>query len=58
MTNQRPRKITELGVGHVPEDRHRDGMVLDMTIAENIALQNLLQRAAQQTWIYELQQIK
>ena len=34
-----PRKITELGVGHVPEDRHRDGMVLDMTIAENIALQ-------------------
>jgi simple sugar transport system ATP-binding protein len=39
MTNQRPRKITELGVGHVPEDRHRDGMVLDMTIAENIALQ-------------------
>ena len=39
MTNERPRKITELGVGHVPEDRHRDGMVLDMTIAENIALQ-------------------
>lgn len=39
MINQRPRKITELGVGHVPEDRHRDGMVLDMTIAENIALQ-------------------
>lgn len=39
MTNAHPRKITELGVGHVPEDRHRDGMVLDMTIAENIALQ-------------------
>lgn len=39
MTNKRPRKITELGVGHVPEDRHRDGMVLDMTIAENIVLQ-------------------
>lgn len=39
MTNKRPRRITELGVGHVPEDRHRDGMVLEMTLAENIALQ-------------------
>ena len=26
-------------VGHVPEDRHRDGLVLDMMISENIALQ-------------------
>ena len=34
-----PRQITEMSVGHVPEDRHRDGLVLDMMIAENIALQ-------------------
>ena len=34
-----PRKITEMQVSHVPEDRHRDGLVLDMTISENIALQ-------------------
>ena len=34
-----PRKITEMKVSHVPEDRHRDGLVLDMTISENIALQ-------------------
>lgn len=33
------RKITELSVGHIPEDRHRDGLVLDMTLAENVALQ-------------------
>ncbi|MDE7494235.1 ATP-binding cassette domain-containing protein, partial [Streptococcus agalactiae] len=33
------RQITELSVGHVPEDRHRDGLVLDMTMAENLALQ-------------------
>lgn len=39
ITNQRPRKITEQSVGHVPEDRHRDGLVLEMTVAENIALQ-------------------
>lgn len=35
----RPRQITEMSVGHVPEDRHRDGMILKMTVAENFALQ-------------------
>jgi simple sugar transport system ATP-binding protein len=37
--NKKPRAITEMGVSHVPEDRHRDGLVLEMTVAENIALQ-------------------
>ncbi|HGK9373320.1 TPA: ABC transporter ATP-binding protein [Streptococcus pneumoniae] len=31
-----PRQITELSVGHVPEDRHRDGLILEMMISENI----------------------
>ena len=39
VANFPPRKITEMQVSHVPEDRHRDGMILDMTIAENIAIQ-------------------
>ncbi|HEW4692682.1 TPA: ABC transporter ATP-binding protein [Streptococcus pneumoniae] len=34
-----PRQITELSVGHVPEDRHRDGLILEMMISGNIALQ-------------------
>lgn len=34
-----PRTITEMQVSHVPEDRHRDGLVLPMTVAENISLQ-------------------
>ena len=34
-----PRKITEMNVSHVPEDRHRDGLVLEMMLSENIALQ-------------------
>ena len=34
-----PRQITEMSVSHVPEDRHRDGLVLEMMISENIALQ-------------------
>ena len=39
ITNKKPRQITESGVGHIPEDRHRFGLELDMTLAENIVLQ-------------------
>ncbi len=33
-----PREIIDSGVGHIPEDRHRRGLVLEFTLAENIAL--------------------
>ncbi|MFB5281505.1 ABC transporter ATP-binding protein [Peribacillus sp. Hz7] len=41
--NQRPRKVTEAGVGHIPEDRHKHGLVLDYSIGENIVLQTYYQ---------------
>lgn len=37
-THASPRKIVELGVGHVPEDRQRDGLVLAYPIADNMVL--------------------
>ncbi|OZV23763.1 ABC transporter ATP-binding protein [Streptococcus sobrinus] len=43
VTDASPRHITEMSVGHIPEDRHRDGMVLEMTLAENMALQTYYQ---------------
>lgn len=39
ITNKKPRQITEAGVGHIPEDRLRFGMEVDMTLSENLALQ-------------------
>ena len=33
-----PRAIIDAGVGHIPEDRHRRGLVLEFNLAENIAL--------------------
>ena len=33
-----PRKITELGSAHIPEDRQADGLVLPFPIAENLVL--------------------
>ncbi|MGD9822655.1 MAG: heme ABC transporter ATP-binding protein, partial [Aminobacteriaceae bacterium] len=29
------------GVGYIPADRHREGLVLDMTVEENLVLKNL-----------------
>ncbi|MTT32868.1 ATP-binding cassette domain-containing protein [Terrilactibacillus sp. BCM23-1] len=39
VTNKRTRKITEAGLGYIPEDRHKHGLVLDFSVRENIVLQ-------------------
>ena len=38
ITNHSPREILDAGLGHVPEDRQRDGLVLSMSIADNLVL--------------------
>jgi simple sugar transport system ATP-binding protein len=38
VANATPRQITELGVGHVPEDRQRDGLVLSYPVRDNMVL--------------------
>lgn len=57
IVNLRPRQITEKGVGHVPEDRHRDGLVLEMSLAENIALQTYYQAPLSKNGILNYNQI-
>ncbi|USK30637.1 ABC transporter ATP-binding protein [Bacillus sp. CMF21] len=42
--NQRPRQITEAGVGHIPQDRHKHGLVLDFPVGENMVLQTYYQK--------------
>jgi len=37
-TNLNPRQILKLGVSHIPEDRHKYGMVGSMKIDENLSL--------------------
>jgi simple sugar transport system ATP-binding protein len=39
ITQAKPREVTEAGVGHIPEDRHKRGLVLDFTVSENMVLQ-------------------
>lgn len=38
ITNHSPRKITEMGSAHIPEDRQADGLVLPFPVAENLVL--------------------
>ncbi|HEM60815.1 MAG TPA: ABC transporter ATP-binding protein [Chloroflexi bacterium] len=38
VTNAPPRRVTELGVAHIPEDRQRDGLVMTFPIFDNLVL--------------------
>lgn len=38
ITNASPRLIRESGLAHIAEDRHKRGLVLDFTVAENLVL--------------------
>ncbi len=38
ITNLSPRRIKELGIAHIPEDRHKRGLLLNSDLAENSIL--------------------
>ncbi|PKR78680.1 heme ABC transporter ATP-binding protein [Halalkalibacillus sediminis] len=44
ITSFKPRKVTEAGVGHIPQDRHKFGLVLDYPMGENMVLQSYYQK--------------
>ncbi|WP_407649411.1 ABC transporter ATP-binding protein [Brevibacillus composti] len=39
ITNQTPRVISESGLSHIPEDRHKHGLILDFSMSENMVLE-------------------
>jgi simple sugar transport system ATP-binding protein len=38
LTRESPRTLLDAGLGHIPEDRQRRGLVLEFNLAENLAL--------------------
>src|ERR1019366_468633 len=38
ITNLTPRQALDAGLGHIPEDRQRDGLILSMSVADNLVL--------------------
>lgn len=39
VTGKKPRQITQAGLGHIPQDRHKHGLVLEFSVGHNAALQ-------------------
>jgi general nucleoside transport system ATP-binding protein len=52
-----PRKITESGVGHIPQDRHKHGLVLNYPIAENMVLQTYYKKPFSKNGILNFKEI-
>lgn len=44
LTKLTTRQITETGISHIPQDRHKHGLVLDFSIGENMVLQTYYQK--------------
>ncbi|CAM3117720.1 ABC transporter ATP-binding protein [Sporolactobacillus spathodeae] len=44
ITNRHTRKIIEAGLGYIPEDRQKHGLVMNFTVGENTVLQTYYQR--------------
>ncbi|PLR77697.1 heme ABC transporter ATP-binding protein [Bacillus sp. V3-13] len=55
--NLSPRKISESGVGHIPQDRHKHGLVLDFPVAENMVLQTYYKRPFSKNGILNFKEI-
>jgi simple sugar transport system ATP-binding protein len=51
ITRLSPRQITELGVGHIPEDRNKHGIVGSFTIADNLVLNRYHRSPFTRRWL-------
>lgn len=57
ITGLKPRKVTEAGIGHIPQDRHKHGLVLDFPIGHNISLQTYYQQPISKNGIIDYNKI-
>ena len=57
ITHFNPREVTESGVGHIPQDRQRFGLVLQYSVAENIVLQTYYHKPYSKNAILNFEQV-
>ncbi len=59
VTNVSARHVLDAGLGHIPEDRQRRGLVLEFSIAENIELHDYAKApVAKRGWIFPQRMIE
>ncbi len=52
------RQRSKLGMSHIPEDRHKHGLILDFTLAENLVLQRYWQEEFQNRGFIRKEEVK
>ncbi|MER1956050.1 MAG: ABC transporter ATP-binding protein [Solibacillus sp.] len=57
ITGLKPREITETGIGHIPQDRHKHGLVLDFPIGHNIVLQTYYKEPISKGYVMDYKKI-
>lgn len=57
ITNLPPRRITETGIAHIPQDRHKHGLVLDYPIGINMVLQTYYKQPFSKNGILNFKEI-
>jgi simple sugar transport system ATP-binding protein len=50
-THATPREVSEMGVGHVPEDRNKHGLIGTFSVADNLVLNNYFKRPFAQRFV-------
>lgn len=58
ITNLSIRHKTESGIGHIPEDRHKHGLVLDYNLGENMVLQTYYKEPFSKNGLLDKENIK
>lgn len=58
ITNLPVRKRNEQGLGHIPEDRHKFGLVLDFSLEDNMILQNYYKEPFSKKGVLNREKIK
>lgn len=58
ITNLSIRKRNKVGLAHIPEDRHRHGLVLDYSLEQNLVLQNYFEDRFQKAEFIKFKNIR
>lgn len=58
ITNLSIRKRNKVGLAHIPEDRHRHGLVLDYSLEQNLVLQNYFEDRFQKAGFIKFKNIR
>jgi ABC-type uncharacterized transport system ATPase subunit len=53
-----PRRVSDLGVAHIPEDRGRDGLISPMTVAENYILDTYHKAPYSKRGVFDLKTVR